>query len=140
MPITISRTPVFGLVSAISCSSLFGLFSSVLYIWRFSSLWLEDGLLALLLTLCCMSHCSPLEDRTISLICCFSLFMTWVFWLAAAAALTQSLGGALDCHTNTEFVYCGHLNALAGFAWLIWFIFSPKLSHKQQVDSFTGWC
>jgi len=50
------------------------------------------------------------------------LFLTWVFWLAAAAALTQSLGGALDCHTNTEFVYCGHLNALAGFAWLIWVV------------------
>ena len=48
--------------------------------------------------------------------------MTWVFWLAAAAALTQSLGGALDCNTNTEFVYCGHLNALSGFAWLIWFV------------------
>ena len=61
--------------------------------------------------------------RTISLICCFSLFVTWVFWLAAAAALTQSLGGALDCHIQTKFVYCGHLNALSGFAWLIWFVF-----------------
>jgi hypothetical protein len=66
-------------------------------------------------------YCS--ENRCISLICCFSLFVTWVFWLAAAAALTQTFGGALDCHTNTEFVYCGHLDALAGFAWLIWFVF-----------------
>ena len=70
-------------------------------------------------------------------ICCFSLFVTWVFWLAAAAALTQSLGGALDCHTQTEFVYCGHLNALSGFAWLIWFVFFflPILLSHKQVDN-----
>ena len=63
---------------------------------------------------------------------CFSLFVTWVFWLAAAAALTQSLGGALDCHTQTEFVYCGHLNALSGFAWLIWFVFFFISVHVSQ--------
>ena len=139
MPIIISQTPVFGLVSVISCSSLSGRFSSVLCIWRSSSLWLEAGSLALLLTLCCMSHI-VLRYRTISLICCFSLFVTWVFWLAAAAALTQSLGGALDCHTQTEFVYCGHLNALSGFAWLIWFVFFPlpTLSHKQVDNRLQG--
>jgi hypothetical protein len=132
MPTTTSRTPVFELVSAISCSSLSGRFSSVLCIWRSSSPWLEVGSLALLLTLCCMSQLFPVTG-SISLICCFSLFVTWVFWLAAAAALTQSLGGALDCHTQTEFVYCGQLNALSGFAWLIWFVsVSPYicLTHK----------
>lgn len=46
--------------------------------------------------------------------------ITWILWLAAAAALTQSLGGALQCSVQTKFVYCGHLNALEGFAWLIW--------------------
>jgi hypothetical protein len=55
------------------------------------------------------------------------LFSTWIFWLAAAAALTQSLGGALNCHIQDKFVYCGHLNALEGFAWLIWFVFLPTL-------------
>ena len=63
MPITISRTQVFGLVSDISCSSLSGRFSSVLCIWRSSSLWLEAGSLALLPTLCCMSQCSLLQDH-----------------------------------------------------------------------------
>ena len=28
---------------------------------------------------------------------CFSVFMTWVLWLAAAAAVTQSVGGNLHC-------------------------------------------
>jgi hypothetical protein len=59
---------------------------------------------------------------TISLICCFSLSLTWIFWLAAAAALTQAIGGTLDCHV-TSFAYCGQLNALEGFAWLVWFVF-----------------
>ncbi|KAF4612186.1 hypothetical protein D9613_004567 [Agrocybe pediades] len=48
------------------------------------------------------------------------LAITWVVWLAAAAAITQTLGGALNCKTNIVFVYCGQLNALEGFAWLIW--------------------
>ncbi|EDR00850.1 uncharacterized protein LACBIDRAFT_312872 [Laccaria bicolor S238N-H82] len=48
------------------------------------------------------------------------VFMTWVLWVAAAAAVTQSVGGNLHCSTQTEFVYCGHLNALIAFAWMIW--------------------
>jgi len=55
------------------------------------------------------------------------LFLTWIFWLAAAAALTQSLGGALNCDIQDEFVYCGHLNALEGFAWLIWVVLTFML-------------
>jgi len=49
----------------------------------------------------------------------YSLFLTWILWLAAAAAITQTLGGALKCHEQTYFVYCSQLNALEGFAWLI---------------------
>jgi len=54
------------------------------------------------------------------------LFLTWIFWLAAATALVQALGGALDCN-QTTFVYCGHLNALEGFAWLIWVLLTFML-------------
>ena len=82
-------------------------------------------------SLCVVCLNCSLVTGSISFICCFSLFVTWVFWLAAAAALTQSLGGALDCHTQTEFVYCGHLNALSGFAWMIWFVLFSSLTHKQ---------
>ncbi|KAI0321271.1 hypothetical protein OF83DRAFT_1100554 [Amylostereum chailletii] len=46
------------------------------------------------------------------------LFITWVFWLAGAAALTDSYGGRLDCDFN--FVYCGQQNALEAFAWIEW--------------------
>jgi len=46
------------------------------------------------------------------------LSLTWIFWLAAAAALTQAIGGTLDCHI-TGFAYCGQLNALEGFAWIV---------------------
>jgi len=55
------------------------------------------------------------------------LLLTWVFWLAAASALTQSLGGALDCQIQSAFVYCVHLNALEVFAWLIWAILTLML-------------
>jgi len=55
------------------------------------------------------------------------LFVTWIFWLGAATALTQSLGGALNCDTQDKFVYCGHLNALEGFAWFIFVVMSLML-------------
>jgi len=55
----------------------------------------------------------------------YSLFLTWILWLAAAAAITQTLGGALNCHNQTYFVYCSQLNALEGFAWLILCVVIP---------------
>jgi hypothetical protein len=57
----------------------------------------------------------------------YSLFLTWILWLAAAAAITQTLGGALNCHVQTYFVYCRQLNALEGFAWLILCVVIPLL-------------
>jgi len=54
------------------------------------------------------------------------LLLTWIFWLAAASSLTQSLGGALNCHIQTYF-YCVHLNALEGFAWVIWAVLTLTL-------------
>lgn len=48
------------------------------------------------------------------------LFLSWVFWLSGAAAITQSLGGGLNC--NLGFVYCSQLNALEAFAWIEWVV------------------
>jgi hypothetical protein len=113
------------------CSPLSGRLSWVLCIWCSSSV-LQMYSLAFFLTLCCMFHCSPLRNHI--LITCFSLFVSWIFWLAAAVALTRNLGGTLNCDTQDKFVYCGHLNALEGFAWLILFVFSPYIA-RQQVDN-----
>jgi len=55
------------------------------------------------------------------------LLVTWIFWLAAAAAFTESVGGSLNCSVQTKFVYCGQLNALEGFAWLIWVLLTFML-------------
>ncbi|KIK97265.1 hypothetical protein PAXRUDRAFT_825110 [Paxillus rubicundulus Ve08.2h10] len=48
------------------------------------------------------------------------LLPTWIFWTAGAASITSVLGGGLNCSNQTVFVYCGQLNALEGFAWVIW--------------------
>jgi hypothetical protein len=39
----------------------------------------------------------------------YSLFLTWSVWLAVAAAITQTLGGALNCHAQTYFANCSQL-------------------------------
>ncbi|KAI0095124.1 hypothetical protein BDY19DRAFT_916383 [Irpex rosettiformis] len=44
------------------------------------------------------------------------MFITWVFWLSGAAAITSTLNGGLDCGKGTT--YCGQLNALEAFAWI----------------------
>ncbi|KAJ7075615.1 hypothetical protein B0H15DRAFT_894195 [Mycena belliarum] len=49
------------------------------------------------------------------------LALTWIIWTAAAAAVTQMLGGGLNCKFDV-FVYCNQLNALEAFAWLIWIL------------------
>ena len=50
------------------------------------------------------------------------MFIPWVLWIVAARTITDTLGGgrALNCSEQTTFVYCGHLNALEGFTWIIW--------------------
>ncbi|KAH7889480.1 hypothetical protein F5I97DRAFT_1801281 [Phlebopus sp. FC_14] len=50
------------------------------------------------------------------------LLLTWIFWTAGAASITAALGGGLNCRTQDIFVYCGQLNALEGFAWVIWIL------------------
>lgn len=57
-----------------------------------------------------------------------SLSITWIFWVAAAASMTTALGGMLNCNTDTFFVYCGHLNAILVFSWIIWFALLYHLS------------
>ncbi|KAJ6606146.1 hypothetical protein DFH09DRAFT_1119442 [Mycena vulgaris] len=50
------------------------------------------------------------------------LGFTWIMWTATAAAVTEMLGGGLNCKTQDTFVYCNQLNALEGFAWLEWLL------------------
>lgn len=72
------------------------------------------------------------------------LFLTWIFWTAAAASVTAMLGGGLDC--GRDYVNCSQLNALEGaphllrivssylelisllfalaFAWILWILFT----------------
>lgn len=141
MPIITLQTQVFGLVSAISCSFPSGRSPWGLYIWHSSSLWLGISSLVLFLTLHCMFPIVVLirEQSFFLLIHYFSLLVTWILWLAAAAAFTESVGGSLNCSVQTKFVYCGQLNALEGFAWLIWFAFSPfTLSQHSKFTIIQG--
>ncbi|KAJ6457057.1 hypothetical protein C8R47DRAFT_174573 [Mycena vitilis] len=50
------------------------------------------------------------------------LGFTWIMWTAAAAAVTEMLGGGLNCKLQDSYVYCNQLNALEGFAWLEWLL------------------
>ncbi|RXW17497.1 hypothetical protein EST38_g8357 [Candolleomyces aberdarensis] len=55
------------------------------------------------------------------------LIITFILWVAAAAAITESLGGGLSCSHQNYFTYCGQLNAVEGFAWLIWILVTITL-------------
>ncbi|KAF8079276.1 hypothetical protein FPV67DRAFT_1558363 [Lyophyllum atratum] len=55
------------------------------------------------------------------------LFLTWLFWTAAAIAITTMLGGGLNCSNQDVFRYCGQLNALEAFAWIIWILVTFSL-------------
>ncbi|KAJ7463768.1 hypothetical protein FB451DRAFT_1493446 [Mycena latifolia] len=49
----------------------------------------------------------------------------WIIWTAAAASITQMLGGGLNCKTQDVFARYNQLNALEGFAWIEWCVTSP---------------
>ena len=51
-----------------------------------------------------------------------SLLLTCFFWLVAAISLSTHLGGSLNCYAQDVFPYCGQLNALAGLAFLNWYV------------------
>ncbi|KAF5352747.1 hypothetical protein D9756_006247 [Leucocoprinus leucothites] len=55
------------------------------------------------------------------------LFITWVLWLTASAALTETTGGGLNCSTDNVFKYCGQINALIAFGWMNWILLSLAL-------------
>jgi len=49
------------------------------------------------------------------------LFITWIFWTAGAASITQALGGGFNCSKiSFNVAYCNQLNALEGFSWVCW--------------------
>jgi len=47
------------------------------------------------------------------------LFLSWVFWLSGAAAITASLDNVPTCRF---FLFCSHLSALEAFAWIEWIV------------------
>ncbi|SAM82057.1 uncharacterized protein UBRO_04325 [Ustilago bromivora] len=52
-----------------------------------------------------------------------SLGLTWIFWLAGAAALTDRTGGVTNCAAKGyPFPYCNSTKALTAFAWIGWII------------------
>ena len=53
-------------------------------------------------------------------------------WTAAAAAVTEMLGGGLNCDTQRLFVYCGQLNALEAFCWIMWYVSIPYRTRLAQ--------
>ncbi|PWN54494.1 hypothetical protein IE53DRAFT_336976 [Violaceomyces palustris] len=55
------------------------------------------------------------------------IFVTWVFWMAGAAALTDRIGGGQDCG-NSFLVYCNSTSALMAFAWIGWIILTFMLA------------
>ncbi|GAA5893053.1 uncharacterized protein JCM6883_007552 [Sporobolomyces salmoneus] len=54
------------------------------------------------------------------------IFLSWVFMMSGVAALTQSLGGGLNCNTF-RYAYCGVLNGIEGISWLNWIILTILL-------------
>ncbi|KAH0837825.1 hypothetical protein J3R83DRAFT_6033 [Lanmaoa asiatica] len=54
------------------------------------------------------------------------LLNMWIFW-TAVASIIATLGGGLNCFNQTVFVYCGQLNALKAFAWLIWIVITSAI-------------
>ncbi|KAK7035932.1 aldehyde dehydrogenase [Favolaschia claudopus] len=50
------------------------------------------------------------------------LGFSWIMWTAVAAAITEMLGGGLNCGHQDVYVYCNQLNALEAFAWVEWLL------------------
>jgi hypothetical protein len=52
--------------------------------------------------------------------------LSWIFWLAGAAAITAGLGGGVAC-AQFGYPYCSQLNATIGFAWIEFILISVLL-------------
>lgn len=58
-----------------------------------------------------------------------SIFLTWLFYLAGAAALTDRTGGSFNCaDKGFPFPYCNSTKALMAFAWICWIILTLMLA------------
>ncbi|CBQ73096.1 conserved hypothetical protein [Sporisorium reilianum SRZ2] len=58
-----------------------------------------------------------------------AIFLTWLFWLAGAAALTDRTGGSFSCNgKGYPFPYCNSTKALTAFAWIGWIILTFMLA------------
>jgi len=72
------------------------------------------------------------------------LFVTWVFWLSGAAAITAALNGGLDCGGHHDFHHCNLLNASEAFAWILFiintfaFVVVALLGYRASRNG-TGW-
>jgi len=74
------------------------------------------------------------------------LLLSWIGWVAAAAAVTQLIGGGLNCSKQDTFVYCNQLNAMEGFAWIeailvtfaLIFVLIRGISAARRGDGYRG--
>jgi hypothetical protein len=71
----------------------------------------------------------------------YNLFLAWSLWLAAAAAIIQTLGDALNCHAQTYFPYCSQLFMVAnqGFADLYTHICAYSRNSVREARGWIGW-
>jgi len=113
---------VWTLVLAITYAVMFQVWTSVVYSSNVNPLVLKSiekftGTVSHLIS--CVP-CSSWRRNNHAKLIFNRLGLTWIFWLAAAASLTTNFGGILDCNAQSFFLYCGQLNAMLVFAWLIW--------------------
>ncbi|KAJ7221505.1 hypothetical protein GGX14DRAFT_429913 [Mycena pura] len=87
----------------------------------FASTWTVAFSTLALLLFWLLTDGSPLTSALAHLI---FLGFTWLMWTAAAAAVTEMLGGGLNCSKQDAYVYCNQLNALEAFAWVEWLLVS----------------
>ncbi|KNZ72997.1 hypothetical protein J132_01510 [Termitomyces sp. J132] len=85
----------------------------------FASLWTIVGSIFFILLFLHSATGSVMTSVAAHLI---FLVLTWIIWVAAAASVTAMIGGGLNCSTQNTFVYCGQLNALEAFSWIIWIL------------------
>ncbi|GAA99821.1 uncharacterized protein L969DRAFT_91762 [Mixia osmundae IAM 14324] len=51
------------------------------------------------------------------------LFLTWLFWLAGSAALTNGIGGSISCGT-ANIAHCHQLQSAVAFGWINFLLFT----------------
>ncbi|GAC93488.1 hypothetical protein PHSY_001053 [Pseudozyma hubeiensis SY62] len=65
-----------------------------------------------------------------------AIFLTWIFYLAGAAALTDRTGGSFNCaDKGYPFPYCNSTKALMAFAWIGWIILTLMLAGVAAIGA-----